>query len=94
MTHLSQLLIMVRTTHCALPAAQHVATDSIGACFEEPLRMIVHDIDVLLATGAQAVVAWALSRAAPDSKLSMVAEEDSDSLRCEAVPNQNASTAT
>eukprot|EP00877_Chromochloris_zofingiensis_P002003 jgi/Chrzof1/11803/Cz06g10200.t1 len=31
--------------------------------------------------GAQAVVAWALSRASPGSKISMVAEEDSKDLR-------------
>jgi hypothetical protein len=39
--------------------------------------------------GAQVVVAWALSRAEPSVKLSMVAEEDSASLRrapCDAAP--------
>lgn len=31
--------------------------------------------------GAQALVAWSLARASPGVKLSMVAEEDSESLR-------------
>jgi hypothetical protein len=32
--------------------------------------------------GAQVLVAWALSRVDPDTRLSMVAEEDSASLKC------------
>lgn len=32
-------------------------------------------------TGAQALVAWSLSRAFPDVRLQMVAEEDSADLR-------------
>ena len=36
---------------------------------------------LILTTGAQAVVAWVLSKASPDERLSMIAEEDSADLQ-------------
>ena len=38
----------------------------------------LHDASV----GAQAIVAWSLQKDTPNAPFSMVAEEDSDDLRC------------
>ena len=46
------------------------------------LRCLKDDVLQRTDAGAQAVVAWSLSRAFPDGRLQMVAEEDSSDLRC------------